>query len=403
VRMRRRFFAIFSVLITAIVLVSLVPGCEPAEERCNIVVKATLCDAPWEGAVDYTLTGPGTTSAPLTGTNVTASFDDVECGNWTCAYVSGGPPGAYFVDITPSPTQSVSGGDTITFTLNFELEQDASIEVKATLCGEVYEGAVAYSLSTEGEGLVHNVEVPASATVAPGEWTCNVSFNPPGAYFVDITPSPTQSVSGGDTITFTLNFELEQDASIEFLTWTINGQNVTPNTPQTPYELSLGDVIDVHYAQHVDGCQGEVVEVNEKSELSIQYTLGAMPVWFVDTNHWCAVVKEPEPIEKVSQVVSLNGFPTPLDPFDLYPYEAAILGVETIWLLEKEKDYTKTINWLGISSEPGLNECVLFELIPEFVLTYFTLVSSAQVELVDDEEVNPEIAYAESPPLYLAR
>jgi len=314
--MRKRFLAICSVLITAIVLVAMVPGCDGVTCIGEIEVKATLCDAPWEGNVTYTLTGPGATAAPITGTNVTALFDEVECGNWTCAYVAGGPAGAYLVDITPSPTQSVSGG---------------------------------------------------------------------GA------------------INFTLNFELEQDASIEFLIWTINGEPVTPNTPQTPYYVDWGDTIDVHYAQHVAGCQGKVVAVNETSELSIHYAAGVDQVFVYVANNWCAVVKEPEPIEKVSQVPSFNGEPVqPGEHFELILCQPAILDVETIWLLEKCTDYTKTINWLGISTGPEEHECVLFELpaVPVFDLD-FTLVSSVEVELVDDEDVNPENNYAESPPLYL--
>jgi len=88
-------------------------------ERCTIEVKSALCDIPWEGDVQYTLTESG--GSPINGTEVPDSFT-VDCGNWTCAYVSGGPAGAFLVDITPSTTQEVSGGGTITFTLNFELD-----------------------------------------------------------------------------------------------------------------------------------------------------------------------------------------------------------------------------------------------------------------------------------------
>ena len=44
---------------------------------------------------------------------------NVAYGNWACAYVLGGPTGASFINITPSPTQVLSAGATITFTLNF--------------------------------------------------------------------------------------------------------------------------------------------------------------------------------------------------------------------------------------------------------------------------------------------
>jgi hypothetical protein len=115
--MRRRPFAIY--LICAVLVVSsavLTSSCVPTE--CTIEVKATLDGAVWAGAVEYTLTGPGAAS-PITGTSVEDTFR-VDCGNWTCAYVSGGPEGAYLDDIAPSETQTVYNGGTITFTFNFK-------------------------------------------------------------------------------------------------------------------------------------------------------------------------------------------------------------------------------------------------------------------------------------------
>ena len=117
--MRKGIFAICSVLLVLVVSIAvLVPGC-CGPPKCIIEVKATLDGSPWTGAVQYTLTGPGAPAAsPITGTSVDASHS-VDCGNWTCAYVSGGPAGASFVNITPAATQSVANGGTITFTLNF--------------------------------------------------------------------------------------------------------------------------------------------------------------------------------------------------------------------------------------------------------------------------------------------
>jgi len=282
-----------------------------------------------------------------------------------------------------------------------------TIEVKATLCGDAWVGNVSYTLTPGTGSPVNGTEVPGSFNVTSGNWTCAyVSGGPDGAFLESITPASV-TVAKDETKTFTLNFELEQDASIEFLTWTINGQNVTPNTPQTPYMVSWLDIIDVHYEQHVAGCQGKVVAVNETSALSIHYTDGTGPVSVYVANNWCAVVKEPEPIEKVSQVTSFNGEPVqPGGEFELVLCQPAILGVETSWLLEKEKDYTKTINWLGVSMFQGdlPHLCLLFELLVGPIALedyYYTLVSSAEVELVDDEDVNPGNNYAESPPLYL--
>jgi len=120
--MRKGVFAICSVLLLLVVsLAVLVPGC--GGTGGTIDVNATLDGVDWPssgtGAVDYTLTGPGA-AAPtvINGSSVPDSHSG-DAGNWTCAYVSGGPAGAHFIDITDSATQELSAGGTITFTLNF--------------------------------------------------------------------------------------------------------------------------------------------------------------------------------------------------------------------------------------------------------------------------------------------
>jgi len=89
--------------------------------QCIIEVKATLDDTAWTRAVQHMLTGPGAEASPIAGTSGEDTFR-VDCDNWTCAYVSGGPAGASFVNITPASTQSVANGGTITFTLNFVMQ-----------------------------------------------------------------------------------------------------------------------------------------------------------------------------------------------------------------------------------------------------------------------------------------
>ena len=410
--MRRKISPIWSVLLVLVVSIAVfVPGCEGEACTGEIEVKATLCDAPWEGDVQYTLTGPGA-AAPtvIDGTNVTALFDNVDCGDWTCEYVSGGPPGAYLVDITPDPTQEVTSGETITFTLNFE---QCIIEVEATLCDAPWEGDVDYTLTGPGSPI-NGTNAPASFNVECGNWTCAyVSGGPAGAYLIDITPDPTQEVTCGGNITFTLNFELDQDAWIDWLTWTIDG---------TPWELGEVvvepcQIIDVHFQQGVEGCEERIVPVNETSWLMIHYLgwsfapdvppmCGIVPdpeLYVV--NEWCAVEKLPAPPEKLDQTTTYWGTPVPPPPvIPLICDEDALLDVETSWMLEKEIDYTKSINWLGISIfEPLPHECVLFELVvpPAFGWYHFILLASAEVELMDDVDVNLDNNYAEGPLLYL--
>ena len=104
------------VIVVAVVLTAMFwLSCTPAGQA-SIRIEATLDGTPWSGTVQYTLTG---TEQTRTGTSVTSTLA-VAADTWTCAYISGGPAGASFVDITPSSTQTLSEGGTITFTLNFE-------------------------------------------------------------------------------------------------------------------------------------------------------------------------------------------------------------------------------------------------------------------------------------------
>ena len=106
----------------------MVPGCNGGTTG-TIEVDATLDGLPWSGAVAYTLTGPGAAAPTIINGSSVPSNHTGEAGNWTCAYVSGGP--GIFVNITPSPAQSLSAGGTIGFTLNFVTPvppPDASIE-----------------------------------------------------------------------------------------------------------------------------------------------------------------------------------------------------------------------------------------------------------------------------------
>jgi len=81
----------------------------------TIQVNATLNGATWSGSVSYRLTGPQT----IDGTTVPATFSNRPTGSYTLNYQSGGPSGATLTSITPSATQTLSAGGTITFTLNF--------------------------------------------------------------------------------------------------------------------------------------------------------------------------------------------------------------------------------------------------------------------------------------------
>jgi hypothetical protein len=412
--MKKRFFAIclVSVVLIALIAVS-VPSCGGGGGggggggQCTIEVKATLDGSSWSGAVNYTLT-PVSGSA-FTGTNVSASFT-VACGNWTCAYVSGGPPGTNLESITPSATQSMTSGP-ITFTLNFKTippEGKCTIDVKATLCDIPWQGAVSYTLTPVSGSAINDTTVPASFTVDCGTWTCAyVSGGPAGAFLKSITPSATQTVSGGGTITFTLNFELNQDAWIKFLPliWTVNGTPIQGSE----YEAVPCQIIDAHYLQGVDGCVGYNVTINETSWLNIVQVQGQVPlppamIYVVDDPS--GVNKTPAPRQKVSQVLSVNNATVQNgESFNLTIGQPTQLDVHTVWQLVKGTNYTKTINWLGISvlsqywePHPG----VLFELLLPGPGQYmFTLQTSAMVALAGDVNPQNDCTGWSQPPLIL--
>jgi hypothetical protein len=309
----KRLVAIYSVLVVAIVLLAVfVPGCDGTK----VIVKATLCgDHLWEGAVNYTLTLAGVPS-PINGTAVPTTYSNAVPGSWTCAYVSGGPPGAYLVDITPA----------------------------------------------------------------------------------------TQTVSEGGTITFFLNFELNQDAGIEFLTWTVDGEPVQGSENLTSANVTPCQIIDVHFQQWVNGCERYAVNVTETSWLSITQTGGNPGVQIFVVNDWCAVNKTPAPLQKFFQEPSVNNVTVSQNySVSLALNVSTLLDVETAWQLRKGTNYTKTINWFGISEkEPMPHECVLFELVVPGPGQYmFILQTSASVALVDDVDVNHGNDQAMSPPLTL--
>jgi PKD repeat protein len=89
----------------------------------TIQVNAMLDGRPWEGSVSYfRLIGPGTWKVEGAAM-VPAVFRDLPPGNWTFEFHSGGPSEATFSSVSPSSTQNLTAGGTITFTLNFVTTQ----------------------------------------------------------------------------------------------------------------------------------------------------------------------------------------------------------------------------------------------------------------------------------------
>jgi len=287
-------------------------------------------------------------------------------------------------------------------------EEHGTIIVQATNCSAIYQGVVQYTLSGAGSPINGNPVPATHSNVTCGSWSCGNVVPPAGTFLQSITPSATQSVPGNGTITFTLNFEKNQDAGIDCIGWTWMGQ------PWQTSEMIVEECnwVDVHFLQWVLGCPGYNVTLNETSWLSINQTAGPPGVMIFVVDDPCALNKTttppggPTPV-KVSQTPSINGTPVQKGMnITLIPGVPTLLDVGTIWQLVKQVDYEKSINWLGISLAPfvppGQHPCVLFELVLPIPAPYtFTVQASAQVALVGDVDANPANNNATCPPLTL--
>lgn len=294
--------------------------------------------------------------------------------------------------------------------------QTGTIEVKATLCGEGWEGEVSYTLAlAEGAAPVYGTRVPYSYRGEAGDWTCAYAAGgPAGAYLVSITPAATQELRAGGKIAFALNFELEQDAAIKWLRWTVDGEPIEEEVGKPlEHKGEPCQIVGARFGQRADGCPEYRVTVNETSRLMITQVEGTAGVKICVINESCAVTKTPPPQglppSKKSQVPSVNSevvqtgrwieLPAPQLPV------TTVLDVETTWELENCLNYTKSVNWLGISRfpfEPPAHECVLFELIlPGPGLYKFILIASGEVGLMGKDDVNSGNNHVESPPLTL--
>ena len=198
--------------------------------------------------------------------------------------------------------------------------------------------------------VIDGTKVPDSFSGDAGNWTCAYASGGPGA-FVNITPDPTQEVSAGGTITFTLNFvtPTEVDAWVEFDTWTINGIPVASNTT---HFVGPGTVIDARYKEGVSG-NNTGQEVKVKETLMTKYHWQGIegeqaPAKSLHVvNAWGAVWGVPPFEQKLSQTATFNGQPVAACTRVDCPYcEPQILDVEIETVQKVGTNYTKNVNWI---------------------------------------------------------
>ncbi|HJX03883.1 MAG TPA: hypothetical protein VJ488_04930, partial [Dehalococcoidia bacterium] len=234
------------------------PGGSGPQSHGTVRVNALMDGSPWSGSVNYTLTGPFTDS----DNSVPWNFENVPSGTYSMTYNFGGPTGTALTSITPSPSQALHDGGNITFSLNFHSNTTAAIKINATLNGTAWSGNVNYSLS--GPLSDSEIAVPASlANLPSGAYTMTyTSGGPAGAMLNSITPSLSQTISPGNTITYTLNF-ITQAASSLSVSATLNGANWNGplnytisgpiSTAGTQVPLSLNNAQAGNYNLRYDG------------------------------------------------------------------------------------------------------------------------------------------------------
>ena len=205
----------------------------------SIAVYATLDGAPWNGPVVFTINGPAANS----GSAVPGNYVNLPKGAYTVTYSHGGPAGASLASITSSPTQNLAAGGSLIYTLNFHRSSTSSITVSALLDGAPWSGAVNYSLHGPYNDSENSVPSNLPGT-PPGTYTLSYTGGgPAGATLTSITPAPTQNLSGGGMINFTLNFTRQSFGNV-VINATLDG---APWSGNVAYNLH-GPVTDYHGA-----------------------------------------------------------------------------------------------------------------------------------------------------------
>jgi len=220
-----------------------------------------------------------------------------------------------------------------------------TIEAEATIDGSPWTGALDYTLTPASGSPISGTYVPGSHSADAGTWTCSYDGGgPDGATLVGIATSETQSLAEGGTITFTLNFEIpETDASITFVSWSIDGQQVDPGS----YTVYPPTTIDAEYDVFVAGNSSEWVTVNATFKLP-KHFLGEAnsQTWHV-ANAPGSVSTSP-PAQDLTHQCTVNGVPHPICySFDVFKCEPMFFDVIISFKVRKGTNYRTHINWLG--------------------------------------------------------
>jgi hypothetical protein len=174
------------------------------------------------------------------------------------------------------------------------------------------------------------------------------------------------------------------DASVTFISWSINGTRVQPGLYQIKYGSNT--TIDAEYEVYIAGSPNETVTVSETDWLQYHYKGPNQSKNLHAVNSPAAVSTTP-PSTKTSQMTSVGGADAPFcTMIQAINCEPVMLDVKTTWEQNKGTNYTKSINWLGIPSPAD----ILFDEVdpPPSIYGNFTLQTWACVNVTGD--VNPQ-------------
>jgi len=255
-------------------------GFNPTPTAGTIQVNATLNGSSWSGALNYMLTGPGT----LNGTSVPANFSSQPAGTWSLTYSSGGPTGAVLSSISPLSSQTLSGGGSITFTLNFtsgtpvERITNGSFSSGTsgwTLWGDFWAGTdvpenshtvpgyAAGGVDSNGYPkdnaygyMYQTVTIPSNATSATLSFWYNITSQETGSSPYDVLNVTIQNSSGGYLATVAVFSNLNKDTL---------GVYSQKSFDVTPYK---GQTIRVHFLSTTDSSFTTIFRIDDVSLMS---------------------------------------------------------------------------------------------------------------------------------------
>lgn len=164
-----------------------------------VQISATYTNVPPNSTISQTVTGlPSGVTASSSSQTVSGSGTVTLSSNYTVS--SGAQPGNY----SPIATVSVAGiVKTLTASLQITAPPQGTINVLATMNGQPYSGAVACGFLNSPSNILVNA-VPFSQSNLPlGAYSLNCAGGPPNSQLQSFSPSSSQTLTAGATITFT--------------------------------------------------------------------------------------------------------------------------------------------------------------------------------------------------------